>query len=127
MPWIIQGHTIVSDRLKEMIEQKFPGHAQFVPTQLSQNQVIQAYWVVNWLHVLEVFDLNSVGYYDEDGDYQFYDARPAIPIRRIPAEVHVFRPFMLQSRQVVSSTFRDVVETHGFTGPQFYDIPIAME
>lgn len=59
MPSVSHGHTIISNRFRQLLEAEAPGAAQYLPITIEgpdSDKIGQPYWAVNWLRVFECLD-----------------------------------------------------------------------
>lgn len=127
MPWSMYA-PVVSDRFRAFLEEHAAGHAQYFEVILKGPKKLipgQAYFLVNWLHVVDCIDFERSDWYEEDeeGDEPRYDFNEIVlDPSRVPPGVRIFR---LRHFDVVTAIDADLareIKRTGITGPQFYPI-----
>jgi hypothetical protein len=114
--------TIVSGRLRTLLEQLAPGSAEFLPVRLKgprSDELPDTYWGVNWLRVIDCLHAESFNI-DEQG--KRYVEVPVIDPSKIPADfvLGVLEHFRVQV--LVRNDLRLALKKAGVRGTQFYKV-----
>ncbi|HYC99685.1 MAG TPA: DUF1629 domain-containing protein [Phycisphaerales bacterium] len=135
MAWGDGCGTVVSTRLRTLLERIAPGHAQFIPCTVKYGKrrpkVISEgeHWMVNWLHMVDCFDTvasRHEGKVDQFGDINYTSCfDPVYDLRRIPPEIRILRVKGARMTVLVDAGIREAIEAAGITGPQFMSIRVT--
>lgn len=121
MPSVAQSVHVVSDRLRQFLEEQAPDTAEYFPVEIvgpGQDQIKTKYWAINWIAQFDCLHEQS---YNEDDDGRYVEV-PIIDVSRIPQGERVG---LLSGFSVVTLMREDLkkqIASLGFTGPQFYKI-----
>jgi hypothetical protein len=122
MPWD-HGLPIVSTRLRDLLEQEAPGHAQFIQVRLGGPEWLlptNHYFIVNWLNLIDCIDRRKSEYEGEPGTNEFVPVRIVINYGAIPQAVKIFRLKHMASTVLIDEKVATVIKASGISGPQFY-------
>jgi hypothetical protein len=129
MPWTIDSVPLVSDRFKRFLEEKVPGHAQFLPLRMEGPGVDDEhrfFWAVNWLKCVDCLDLaRSMNEYSPEEGGGVFKEWTVIDPHRIPVDVVIGRLDKggdRMSQVLIRDDLRRAIISAGFTGPQFYGV-----
>lgn len=119
---------LVSDRLRLLLERCVPNHAEFLPVVVTYNGEplkVQRYWVVNWLFMVDCLDWSKSMWYQPKGTATKAErvvVNAVIDFSKIDSNVKICRIFGAESRVLISSDIRNLIEEAGITGCQFYTV-----
>jgi hypothetical protein len=131
MPWTGQCLFAGSDRLREVVERDFPGHAQFLPTSIRYEDgrpfTAVRYWAINWLHEVDCIDWKRSRYsrvegseYRNGGFWRFDQV--VVDPDKVPERIHVFRLKEFEEMLIITERGRRLLEASGVTGCQYYNV-----
>ena len=130
VPWVGTDRLIVSERLREFLDQQAPGHAQFLPVRFryrGKPLKTPPYFIANWLHELDCADLNRSTWAYKGGlsnpeNFLFF---LYLAVRKVPKDIHVFRVKHAPGSVIMRSTFITKMARVAFSGIQFYPVAQA--
>jgi hypothetical protein len=121
---------VVSERFREFLERRAPGHAQFFPVRLEGPAELlpkSPYYVVNWTKILPAIDMDKSVYRRRPlykGSTQEFISFDSIIIdeRSVPVNVRAFRLEKFSVAVVIDTEFANEIKEYGLTGVQFYKL-----
>jgi hypothetical protein len=122
MPWD-HGLHVISERLRDFLRHEAARQAQYFRVTLRGPKKVpssQAYYLVNWLRVIDCIDLERSEIAGTPGQLNFVPIRIKLRMDRVPDGVLVYRLKHMESTTLIDLRLATKITARGFTGPQFY-------
>lgn len=128
MPWVTGAtRPIVSDRLRCLLEERAPGHAQYLPVKLilRRKQLrVGPYWLANWLYEVECHDEELTEWLPtKDSEGHPMIGHLVVDPTRVPRDRIVFLIKYAPFQVLIRGDLKEAMELTRMKGPQFDDVP----